>query len=272
MTRTTTTLAMLAALAALGPAAQAAVPPSLTLSGTDSVTVNAAGTVGTINNTPTVNPNTSYAGAPAVSLSGASTFTLGAGGTINGTSAGNNALQDGSTGAVTITGGILSNPNGGGTVINAFGSGSVTITGGTFTGGYGGSAVSAQNGLVSIAGGTFTSPGGNTLFCSSPGFGVIDLFGTGFSYTVNGVTTPITSGPLPTASGIGINGTLSGTLLNGDPLNNTTFLNRATIEVNVGTPPTLPASAPEPSQFAAFAIGLLGLGALALKARRRSIA
>lgn len=33
-----------------------------------------------------------------------------------------------------------------------------------------------------------------------------------------------------------------------------------------------PAAAPEPSQFAAFGVGLLGLGALALKARRHHAA
>ena len=48
---------------------------------------------------------------------------------------------------------------------------------------------------MDITGGTFGGQGGFGLNANTGG--VIDLFGTGFSYTVNGITTFITSGDLP---------------------------------------------------------------------------
>ncbi len=163
------------------------------------------------------------------------------------------------SGPVTVTGGTFT-AGASGFGLYAAGSGLVTVTGGTFTAGASGDGLLATgSSLVTITGGTFSATG-------AYGFGLrsaatIDVFGSGFSYTVNGVTTPITTGTLPLGAG-----TLTGTLLNNTGPTTSSYINAATIEINVGTPP---AAAPEPSQFAALGVGLLGLAGLTLRARKR---
>lgn len=290
----------LAALALLGLVAPAARAQSLTLNSGDAITVSGLGTAGHIGATvytlpnamTTINANTIY----AVETNSASAFTLAAGGTlINSEMSGYGLYGAGSSGPITITGGAITADGQGGTGLFidggsspvtisggtitasgldgvglfAVGSGPVDISGGAFTGGPrgGGFGLDAGgSGLMDITGGTF-SAGQGGFGLASQGNGVIDLFGTGFSYTVNGVTTPLTSGDLPTS---GVNGTLSGTLLDGQVLNATSFLNFATIEVNIGTPP---AAVPEASTTVSLGLLLtLGLGGVVLKAKCRSAA
>lgn len=122
------------------------------------------------------------------------------------------------------------------------GGGSVTITGGSVTGGTGAGA-----GLVAQL--NTNNPNG--------GGGTINLYGTNF--LVNGLAAP---GSLKGSGANTITGLVSGTLADGETLSTTYQLVGPGSTINFITP------APEPSQFAAFAIGVLGLGALALKARR----
>ena len=199
---------------------------------------------------------------PPCTRPGTANFTLAAGGSLSNSTSGD-ALATNGSGTFTVTGGTVSS-GANGIAADFNGSSQVSVTGGVFTAGSGGFALEAEGtSLVKIAGGTFTAGKYGLVTYTS---GIIDLFGTGFSYTVNGVTTPITSGTLPTYS----SGTISGTLLNGQAFNNTPFYNRATMQVNVGTPP---AATPEPSSVAALGLGVLGLAGLALKARKhRAIA
>ena len=190
------------------------------------------------------------------------------GGTITASGQGGSGLyiNSGDSSPVTISGGILTASGLDGIGLVGFGSGPVDISGGTFTGGQGGGAFGLDaggSGLMDITGGTF-SAGQGGFGLVSQGSGVIDLFGTGFSYTVNGMTTQIASGDLPTS---GVFGTLDGTLLDGQALNATRFLNFATIEVNIGTPP---AAVPEASTTVSFGLLLaLGLGGVVIAAKKK---
>ncbi len=192
------------------------------------------------------------------------------GGTFTG---GNGAGATGS--APTLYGG------GGGAGININYQAGVTIDGGSFTGGNaasvtnsGGNAgdglpaggVLVESGTASIYGGSFTagtyapaSPHGSRTATYGYGLdvfsGAATLYGSGF--TVNGVSN--FSGAVPVGTG-----TITGKLLDNAAVSTFTydFLQGATFNI-VAVP------APEPSQWAAFGVGALGLGALALCARRR---
>lgn len=262
ITRTTVALAVLATLAALGLAAQpAARAQSLTLNSGDAVTVSGAGTIGTIGGQPVANTTSSYSGSSsAVMTNDTSTFTLSTGGTLTGTGSLSFGLYAFGSGLVTITGGTLTVANG--DAFLASGSGLAIISGGTFSASQGIGLLANGTRSVTVTGGTF-SGGSYGLLADSRG--TLNLFSQGDTpFLINGV--PMNNMTLGRYTS-GTN-TISGTLLDGETLN-TTFFNSGIINLNVGTPP---AAAPEPSQFAALAVGLLGLGALALKAHKRHAA
>ena len=275
----TRTLLTLAALSLATPA----LAQSLTLNNGDSITVNYTGTHGIINSTPVNNATINYAGGGsvnAVEVNGTAGFTLGNGGTLSVAGNYGDALHSSGSGPVMVTGGTAT---GGGFGSGVFSSGTapVQISGGTFGGQT--SVAAYSSGTVVILGGTFNSPllayvggtitlaggtinaNGTTLTTTAGSTSTINLFGTGFFYTVNGGTasTPITSGSLPSNA----SGTITGTLSNSTLPFTTGYSNEGVINVNVGTPPP---GAPEPSPALALAVGILGLGALAIKARRRT--
>lgn len=240
MVRTPFLAAVTLAALALAPAAHA---QSLTLNSGDNVTVSSAGTVGIIGGKTVASATSSYNDSDAfyaVETSGTSTFTLAAGGTLTTAQNGYGLDADGS-GTVMISGGTITAATG--DAVLAY-SQPVTLTGGKITAG--------TNGV-----GLFAYPSGVT----GPNGGTINLFSLGDTpFLINNVpmnNTTLTSG--------GFSGTIQGTLLNGDLLD-TTFTNFGIINLNT------PAAAPEPSQFVAFTAGLLGLGALALKAKKRQAA
>lgn len=285
-----------ATLAALVLAAQPAQAQTLSLNNHDTASVNGSGTIGTIGGTtflPGQNTTTTYIGTSnfaTIGIFGASTFSFGAGASTTGGSGGvgsyggGSGLQASSSGSVTITGGtIIGGPRGIGLATN--GTGPVIITGGSISGGQNSDAVSAFNSSsVSINGGTFSNGqdgGGIDAIDSS----VITVTGGNFVGTVNnrfslnttgGTINLFSLGDLPflingvsmnnTALAAGTSGTISGTLLDGEQLSAIFGISQGIINLNIGTPP---AAAPEPSQFAAFAVGLLYLGVLALKAKKR---
>jgi hypothetical protein len=169
----------------------------------------------------------------------------------------------------------------GGDGLNANYGSVVTINGGSFTGGNGasitnasgsaydgnpGSGVVLLSGTVNIYGGSFTggaydptAPHGVRFAASGYGINAIDgsaiLYGTNF--TVNGVQN--FTGSIPAGTG-----TITGRLLNNSTVTTITY----SIDQYGNNSVTLVA-APEPSQMAAFGLGVLGVAALALKARRR---
>ncbi len=122
--------------------------------------------------------------------------------------------------------------------------------------------------------GALFSPSGSIITPAKPGDGlavyggITILYGNNFTYTVTDSTgTHTGTGPatfMQGANGQQPFGTITGFLQNNSQVTATTI----TFGVFGGTL-TL-ASAPEPSQYAAFGIGVLGLGALALKAKRRT--
>jgi len=216
----------------------------------DNVTVSGAGTHGTYQASPIDNTTTSYVGPST--LSGAvgmdqGTFTLAAGGSLSG---GPTSEADGLDLGSNLPGQV-----GGGTAyvtggINVAG-GVVTITGGSITGGTG-----AGTGLGAGLVVTFSS--------AMPGTGgTINIIGTNF--LVNGLAAPNQITGLGTLTNpLTLTGTVTGTLADGEPLATTFQVFGPSTTINFLAP------APEPSQFAALGIGLLGLGALALKAKRRT--
>lgn len=252
-TRTMTTRIFTLGLAAIGLAAVPARAQTLSnFSGTDNVTVSGSGTQGTYHGKPISNTTTSYTATAtpgaAVTLDNGATFTLASGGTLSGGATSQSegldiglaATTAGGTGTAFVTGGTIT-----GFDAISIGGGTVTITSGSITGGVGAGA-----GLVAQMSGVTSGTGGT-----------INLYGTNF--LVNGLAAP------SQLTGTGTNtitGTVSGTLANGDLLSTTYQLVGAGTTINFFAP----AAAPEPSSFAALGIGLLGLGALAFKAKRRT--
>ena len=199
------------------------------------------------------------------------------GGTYNVAQYGTGIFTSGG-GPLLISGGTFSSPEG--TLVNiSSDAGPVTISGGSFTtGGFGnGAAVSGtqldliggsfvvsdfspaiyatNNATVRIAGGSFSA---NHALALSPWGATITLYGSNFVYTPEGGSpTAITSGTLPSSQG-----TITGTLLNGDVLSTTYSAYYGTLRVNVGDAPPVP----EPAGLAIF----VAAGALALSRRRAS--
>lgn len=221
---------------------------TLTVSPGDTVTVSDTGTTGNQPGDP--NSTSAYVGPAGTATTGA----------------GRAASVDG--GSLGITGGTFTGGagfNGTGATVNTGGGralsvqgGQVTISGGTFNSaagpGHPGSDISIQNGAAIISGGAFSAPGyfnflitGGTLTFTGTFVGGSQVITHGDGEGVGFFTGTFTnnSGPDQTYSYVFPNG-VGGTIIL--------------------------ASAPEPSQFAAFAIGLLGLGALALRARKRHVA
>ncbi len=269
MTRTTTTLAALAALglAASHPAAAQTFSNGSTYYSTGGpFTIDAAHSVtgeaevGEDSSLHTSDPNTGHPYNPTVNLV--------AGGSVGQSVAANNASVVNVTGGM-VTGTIFTfntsalNMSGGTVsgILDAADSSTVNVTGGTVTGGLfsyiSGEGISfAVSTHVTVSGGTFGQTQGINFLDNTTGS--FSLVGTGLSAVATG-TDP------------GLGGTdyrLSGFLQGGQSITGDT--------INVQPTATMftlaPAAAPEPSQYAALAIGLLGLGALALKARNRQIA
>ena len=233
----------------LGLAALAVAAPlhaqNLVLGDGDTVIVSGAGTVGTIGGKPISNAYSSYSGGPfAVQTNGTSTFTLETGGALYG-GIGGAGLYAAGSGVVNITGGkMIGAPYGYGVVVQ--GSGPVNITGGTIIGG-------------TITDGPPNSYAGLLGFAST----TINLYSQNDTpFLINGIPMNNTSlGPVT-------RGTISGTLLNGDTLN-TPFGDYGTLNLNVGTPPTV---VPEPSPLLSLSLLLLGTGGMVLAGRRKKSA
>jgi hypothetical protein len=243
-------LATLVGLAA-APAARA---QSLTLGSGDDVTVDGAGTHGTINNATT--SYTDSGGGYAVYTNGSAMFTLGAGGAL---AVGDNAdavVTYGSS-VVTVTGGTLTaGPTGYGLLAN--GTGPITISGGSFTAGDGGVGLFANGlGSVTVTGGTFTTTGtgGFDLYSHA----TMDLYGA-----FDGLSL----GQTETFSSLDGNGSFTGTLEDNTAAQTFTYgfdHNPGTITLH----DVAPAVAPEPSSVAAFAFTGLFAAGLMLRARKR---
>ncbi len=292
----------------LGIAAPIAQAQSLTLGTGDVVTVDGTGTHGTINNNTTSYDDTGN--YYAVRTNNNAAFTLGSGGSaisnnvniglyatgsgpiiITGGSIvsrsstdafGDYAVDNIGSGPLTISGGTITSGNSG-IALNATGSGTVTITGGSFSVGNNGIGLNANGSRgVSISGGSFTageSTSAGTFVVSalgspvtitggtfSAGLNAYDLYAqAGGSINLYGDFIGYAPGNITLATN-GAAGTFNGTLINNTVSQAFSYKNFGTIILhNVA-----PAAAPEPSQLAAFGIGLLGLGALALKAKRRA--
>lgn len=132
----------------------------------------------------------------------------------------------------------------------------VSIFGGTFNAGSSGALFDASGNVISPA-----KPGNGLSVYG----GTTTLYGSNFAYTItdnNGTRTG--TGPATFTSGANgqPSGTITGFLQNNSQVTPTTF----TFGVIGGTL----ILAPEPSPFAVLGIGLLGLAALTLKARRRA--
>jgi len=249
---------------------------TLNLQSGDSVTVSGAGTQGTYQGQPLVNTTTTYtsnARDSAVYTNNGSLFALGLGGTLMGP--GDVLTVDG--GRVTINGGTISASGTGpfGAAIGLAESGGVvTVNQGHLSGDF--AALLAFSGAAQINGGSFSSFsnfgdglasfGGNVIIKGgtfsgatdlvAAGGGVLDLFGTFNGYRNGDV---ITSG----------SGIITGTLLDGEAINDTYFVNGSTpgsmIEFNVGAAPV-----PEFSSGGSLGIGLAFLGMLGMAGRRRA--
>ncbi len=291
---------------ALAPAAYA---QSLTLNSGDVVTVSRAGTVGIIGGKPVANTTSSYDNGQdfyAVQTTGTAAFTLATGGVVTGTY-NNTGLYATGSGPLTISGGTVTvSDNSVG--VDTFGSGPVILTGGSISTGNSSTGLYAQGRTVTVTGGTITAGDdardlsvyysapltisggtftvgdrgigltadssspvtitGGTFTVGAQGYGLsafsstIDLYGAFDGLTLGQTLT------LPSDFTNGVTGSFFGTLENNTIGQTFTYLNKGTITLHdVGL-----AAAPEPSQFAAFGVGLLGLGALALRARKRQAA
>ena len=305
LTMTRNSLFAVTTLTALGLAATIpAHAQTLTLNTGDVITVNGNGTSGHIGATVFMPPNgnttfdnTPISGAPyTITTNGTSTFTLGAGGVIKGQGVGI-ALSNSST--VTITGGTVTEIQNG-TGVSSNSTGLLSISGGTITGGVNGIGVRAlTSGPVTVTGGTITAPGGNYAFLKS-GSGLLTVTGgtiTGGLYGLyaDGGPATVTGGlfggttyalftntgtidlygnfsslstgqTLTVGQATNLNlgaGSFVGTLSNNASGQTFTYFNNNRITLHDL------ASTPEPSQWAAFAVGVLGLGGLAFRARLR---
>ena len=260
----------LAALAVLGLAAAPAQAQHLYLNSGDTVTVSGAGTVGTIGGQPVANMTaTTYTAAgsgSAVVTNGTSTFTLENGGTLTASGSEASALFLQGEGAVTVDGGTISSTSPYDSAIYA--QGPLTILGGSISAAENGRALDAENGSsVTIGGGLFSAKTG--------GFGLYDAYGTINLFSLGGTKfsvddTPIMNGTLSSSAYRSGSHTIMGTLENGDILN-TTFQDKDTINLNVGTAPVLPA-APVPEASTTVSLGLLlmlGLGGV-LAAKKKA--
>ncbi len=244
---------------------------TLNVNSGDIVTVTSTGTIS--NRAGGTNTTSSYdAGAnfEAVDAESGGVFTL-AGGALTGED-GDGAIFSNAA-RITVSSGSVSVSGSGTNGLDAANGSTATVTGGTFTAsGSGGSIVTPfatpgptisavdlyaeSKSTITVTGGNFIASGTGATGFDAINNGVIDLFGTGFTVNGSPATGPLTSG----------SGTISGTLLNGNVLTNLPYaITGGTIEFNV-------AAAPEPSQYAALGLGVLGLGVLALRARRRAVA
>ena len=266
-------LALLASIAA-PTAAQ-----TLDLQSGDNLTVSAAGTQGFYQGQPLNNTTATYTGnttASAVTTFAGSSFTLENGGTLTGLGS---ALQA-SGGSVLINGGTVAG-QGSGSVGVYTDSGTVTINAGNLSGNFAalnaeaGSTVqinsgtfrSAADGLavfggnVSVTGGTFSGGlGGPATLVVAQG-GVLDLFGdlTATNF-FGGVSAPITSG----------SGIITGTLLDGEMIDDTYFVNSTTPGSRIEFNGQSVAAVPEFSSAGSFGLCLAGLGVL-VGVRRRQV-
>ncbi len=215
---------------------------------------------------------TAFAGSDGVfvvSSSGLSGSTMISGGSITGGtgSTGGIGLVLSNVGPTTISGGTITGGNSalnegqGGAAISYQGGSQLTITGGTFAGGTSpgivpipSASLSDQgNGLVEVSGGLFLSE----IIVDFTNYNSrLDFFGTGLTYS---------------------NGILSGTLSNGNTINQKVVLsNLSTVNINVIVNPmnsevsfvAAPAVVPEPASITMIA---LGLGGVALIARSRRV-
>ena len=229
----------------------------------------AASNFGGVNKTLTTNVNTSFAtaitggtalmtkaGAATLTLSGASTWTGGVAVTAGTLAVNNTTLSGTGTGAVTISSGATLTGTGSasGTVSNsgtinpgAVGTvGTLTTGAETFNSGsilnldYSGDTVDEL--ITSSVSGLNIA----TLNFSNISGALVDPSYTLIADSAGGLTLPGTVTNLPTNYALALSG------------NNLNLVQ-------------IVAPAPEPSQYAAFGIGLLGLGGLALRARRRSL-
>ena len=246
---------LLLALAALGLAVRPALAQSLTLNTGDTITVNGSGTAGNIgltvytppNSMTTINATLNY----AVSTNGTSTFTLGTGGTLTGSTFG---LTANGSGLITVTGGTITNTVGG-SCLYAAGSGPVAVSGGTFTIGTNSDGLAnIGSGSLTVTGGTFT--GGIYDLAALSSSSTIDLYGD-FGLPFG------TSQAIPTDPNNGVKSSFYGRLQNSAAGQTFTYKNFGTITQHQTV-------APEPSPAAVLAIGIFGLGARALKARKRT--
>jgi hypothetical protein len=208
-----------------------------------------------------------YAGATAILVAGPTGSSTITGGTITGGagSTGGTGLVLSQAGPTNISGGTITGGNSllyeaqGGTGISYQGGSQLTISGGTFSGGSttgpapfaGDSLFDTGGGNVEISGGQFLTPivTDFTQYNSR-----LDFFGTGLAYS---------------------NGTLTGTLNNGNTINQKVTVenfNNLNLVVSVNASGTefsivaTPAAVPEPSSIALIS---LGLGGIALIARSR---
>ena len=231
---------------------QAGVAATLTLSGGDSVTVSAVGTVGILGGSAVNNATTTYStssqSSNVIETDGSGNFTLAGGGTLTTTGHGDHDVYANGSGAVVISGGNVSlsdEPSSLNASIDDVGTGPVIIEGGAISTVNNVAVLTSSTTPLDITGGTIaiTYDARNDDAGPAPGLvslsaAVIDLFGTGFVYNDGNGNQPITSGDLPF-----VNGelpTITGTLLNGDTLNTTYYPDLGTIEVNVGNPPSVP--------------------------------
>lgn len=165
----------------------------------------------------------------------------------------------------------------GGSGLNSNNNAIITVNGGTFHGGNGvqvgvntgppGAGIISLSGTTYVYGGTFAGGTGNQDGYGLDFFlGTLTVYGTNFTVTdtEHGTVTPNFNGALPQGEGF-----ITGTLQNDTAPSTFTYRN-----LNQGGVFSLsdPAAAPEPSQWSAWGVGLLGIGILALKAKKRAAA
>ncbi len=193
----------------------------------------------------------------AVTLNG--TFTVSSG-TLKGTG--------------TITGNVT---NSGGTVAPGDSPGTLTVNGNFSQSGNGLLSIEftkSAHDLLNVTGNAVTGGMVNFSFLdTSVAAGVV---GQTFDFlSSTGLSTSLPSGLFFANETADPTGTSNGLVIEGGPGGGTYRISRDPLNTNalqVTVVAAIPAAAPEPSQYAAFAIGLLGLGALAFKARKHAAA